>query len=407
MASLQQLLQERKTYLDKADKILKAAEDGKRNFTEQEQSDIDRSQGAIARIDEQITSIKKTNTLFDHMRKGQLIPSGPGPNSNWTGAPLKQGAESIITSLSPDYPDAFMSYIQSGGKRVIEAVLYEGANASGGFVVPVMVDQQIVPLAPQEMGVRKLATVIPTTMDVKIPQQASFGTASAKAENSAFGESDPTLSQITLSAFMAGIQHTVSWELAQDVPSFQAFAIDDMILAQQMYEENLYVNGTGSGQAQGLIGNVGAGVVEEPDANGNLVSINGTLDLISKLNAVYHPNAAWLMARTTSVVIRKAQVQQNLFEPVWTRIGAQDYLHGYPVEYSSSMPAAARGNTPVLFGDFRRGYVIGDRGGSGINVKVLDQPLATQGQIILLAYRRTDGRVRRSEAIQPYYIAAS
>ena len=38
----------------------------------------------------------------------------------------------------------------------------------------------------------------------------------------------------------------------------------------------------------------------------------------------------------------------------------------------------------MLFGDFKRGYVIGDRGGSGINVKVLDQPLATQGQIVLL-----------------------
>jgi HK97 family phage major capsid protein len=71
------------------------------------------------------------------------------------------------------------------------------------------------------------------------------------------------------------------------------------------------------------------------------------------------------------------------------------------------MPTAARGNTPILFGDFKRGYIIGDRGGSGINVKVLDQPLATQGLIVLLAYRRTDGRVRRSEAIQSYTIAAS
>ncbi len=96
-----------------------------------------------------------------------------------------------------------------------------------------------------------------------------------------------------------------------------------------------------------------------------------------------------------------------MFEPVFTRVGQQDYLHGYPVEYSSATPAAARGACPVLFGDFKQGYTIGDRGGSGINVKVLDQPAAQQGQIILLAYRRTDGRVRRSEAIQSYNVAAS
>lgn len=71
------------------------------------------------------------------------------------------------------------------------------------------------------------------------------------------------------------------------------------------------------------------------------------------------------------------------------------------------MPAAARGNAPVIFGDFKRGYIIGDRGGSGINVKVLDQPLATQGLIQLLAYRRVDGRVRRSEALQQYNVSAS
>lgn len=206
---------------------------------------------------------------------------------------------------------------------------------------------------------------------------------------------------------MAGIQHNVSWELAQDVPAFQSFAVTDMLLAQQMYEENLYVNGTGTGQPQGLIGNVGAGVTEEPDSNGNNVSISGILDLIGTLNSVYHDNASFLMKRETSVVIRKAQVQANLFEPAFTRVGKQDFLFGYPVQYSHFMPTAARGAAPVLFGDFKLGYCIGDRGGSGINVKVLDQPLATQGIIILLAYRRTDGRVRRSEALQQYVVASS
>lgn len=64
------------------------------------------------------------------------------------------------------------------------------------------------------------------------------------------------------------------------------------------------------------------------------------------------------------------------------------------------MPAIAAGNTPILFGDFNQGYVIGDRGGSGINVEILDQPKAVEGILQLLAFRRTDGRVRRSEAIQ-------
>jgi HK97 family phage major capsid protein len=385
--------------LDKADSIVRAAESAKRELTDNESLDVQTALAAARALAPQIKSIESKNSIakmFDTVG-GQSVLLIDGGRRYQANKPM---------SFSPEYPDDFFQYVASGGTK-IGAALYEGSSAAGGYAVPITVDDQIVPLAPQEMAVRRLAQVVPTVSDVKVPVKASFGTASAKAENSAFTEIDPTLSQFTLSAFMAGIQETVSWELAQDVPMFQAFCVDDMILAQQMYEENLYINGTGSGQAQGLIGNVGGGVFEEPDGNGNLVTVNGTLDLLAKLNAIYHPNASWLMNRATSIVLRKAQVETNLFNPIFTRVGQQDFLHGYPVEYATAMPTAARGAAPILFGDFKRGYVIGDRGGSGINVKVLDQPAATLGQIILLAYRRTDGRVRRSEAIQQYNISAS
>lgn len=150
-----------------------------------------------------------------------------------------------------------------------------------------------------------------------------------------------------------------------------------------------------------MIGNTGTGVTGVvADSNGNLLPISATYDVMGTLNAAYFPNASWLMARATGVELKKAQTQANLFQPVFTRENGQDYLHGFPVVYSSKMPAIAAGATPVLFGDFKAGYVIGDRGGSGINVKILDQPKASEGQVQLLAYRRTDGRVRRSEAIQ-------
>jgi HK97 family phage major capsid protein len=62
---------------------------------------------------------------------------------------------------------------------------------------------------------------------------------------------------------------------------------------------------------------------------------------------------------------------------------------------------------PILYGDFKAGYIIGVRGGSGINVKVLDQPWANQGQVGIMAYRRLDGRIRLSEAIQQIKVSHS
>jgi HK97 family phage major capsid protein len=153
---------------------------------------------------------------------------------------------------------------------------------------------------------------------------------------------------------------------------------------------------------------VGAGITAEPDGLGNVVSIQATLNVLGALKATYHKNASWLMQRATSLIIRAAQVQTGLYEPVFRRENGIDLLHGYPVEYSSQMPTAARGNCAALFGDCAKGYLIGDRGGSALILKVIDQgPGAAQGMIDLLFYRRTDGRVRVAEAIQSLNIAAS
>lgn len=309
-------------------------------------------------------------------------------------------------ALTQDYAAAFNEYLSSNGNKV-SAALYEGSNPAGGFTVPVVVQGQVVPLAPTDTGVRAIASVIPTDMDIKIPRATTISTAAAKAEgtgngSNVFTESEPVLDQFTLSAFMAGVLHQISWELAQDVPSFQQFAVGDMLLAQQLYEENLYVNGTGTSQAQGLMGNTGTGVTGVLVGSDNYASelLAATFDVQSTLKTAYHQNAGWLMARATATVLKKQQSQSNLFTPVWERVNGKEYLHGYPVTFSTAMPAIGAGNTPVLFGDFKTGYVIGDRGGSGINVKILDQPKAVEGILQLLAYRRTDGRVRRSEAIQ-------
>jgi HK97 family phage major capsid protein len=269
-----------------------------------------------------------------------------------------------------------------------------------------MVEQQIIELAPPEMGVESIATVIPTSYDLKFPRKASHGTAAAKAESTSttttFTGTDPGLEQFTLSAFMIGHPEDASWELLQDVNVFQSFMTQDVLLSLAILKENLYVSGSGSGQAQGLIGNTGAGVTGVAAVSGSYGAplLDATFDIQGDLNAIYHPNAKFLMARATSIAIRKAQKQANLFEPVFVRVGGTDYLQGYEVVYSTSMPAIGAASTPVLFGDFKAGYLIGQRGGSGVNVKILDQPKALQGLLTVLGYQRIDGRVRRSEAIQ-------
>ena len=98
--------------------------------------------------------------------------------------------------------------------------------------------------------------------------------------------------------------------------------------------------------------------------------------------------------------------------PGFYRGRRRDGAHlGRPVFYDLNAPAlptaTSAGVLPILFGDFKQGFMIGVRGGAGINVKILDQPWASAGQIGILAYRRLDARVRRSEAIQSITVSHS
>jgi HK97 family phage major capsid protein len=432
-AKLIELKQEQKAALDAAEAAL-GSRDHVMNTAEAAAYDQ-----AMAKVEAIATTIKKREAM-NTLRSA--FPGGMPIIEDRSRADAPGAARRGQKQMSTEYTESFLAFLRSGGKQASSALsegfdplfggfalpflpgmssaLYEGSggssNGAGGYAVSVPTDNLIVPLAVPDLGVRAVARAIPTATDIKIPGQNSFAVAGIKAESGAssnlFAESDPTLSQFTLSAFMMGLTNTVSWELLQDVSMFQEFSIRDLINAVDINEDNFFVNGTGTNQPQGLVGNVGTGTATpyllEPTG---AYLLDSTIDVVGTLKGAYYANAGWLMSRATATAIRRAQIQANLFAPVWTREGGRDYLHGFPVTYSQAMPAlptaTTAGVTPILFGSFQDGYIIGDRGGAGTFIKILDQPLATAGQTVLLGYKRVDGRVRRSEAIQQISISHS
>lgn len=392
MAMLFELKKQREEALNKAESIIAVAENAKRPLTENEAKDVDTAMAEASALAPQIERIEKMNTLRSQFPKGQVI-------ADPTAAEGKSGKSVFSAQYAADYA----KYLSSMG-REIGAAMYEGSNAGGGYAVPVTVDGSIVPLATAETCIRSLANVIPTTHDIKFPRKASHGTAAAKSESggadNAFAGTSPTLNQFTLSAFMAGDIVDASWELLQDVAAMGPLLNEDLQIAVTQYEEPKFIKGTGVGEPEGVL--TGADVTTAVAG----VTINGILDLMGALNPIYYPNSQFLMQRAVGIAIRKLQITANLFDKVWDSVGGVDYLFGYKVNYCASMdPGTGTGKKPLVFGDFKRGYLIGDRGGSGISVKVLDQPKANLGLTQFLAYRRTDGRVRRSEALKSYVLA--
>lgn len=415
--NLFEMKQAREAALAKAETLINASEQAKRALTPAESEQCDAAMAEVNALNPQIEQRERLNTMRSAFPAGRVIPSNPGSQNTdsdrpaWQTREYRKAVAAFLASRGRNQSDLLhLGMDEGGGFKFpgLSAASYETAANSGVSVFPSIVEPTIIPLAPPVIGIESICTVMPTSMDLKFPRKKAHGTAAIKAEGTGSGTNlftgvTPQTEQFTLSAFMVGHNEDASWELLQDVNTFQSFLTEDILLSLAVLKDALFCTGTGTGQPQGLKGNVGAGVTGLAVGTDNYASsiFDALYTVQPTLNPVYdNSNTTWLMQKATGLVIRLAQRKANLFDQVWTRENGKDFLHGNPVVYSASMDAIGAAKTPIFYGDFKSGYLIGYRGGAGVNVKILDQPKALEGLLTILGYQRVDGRVRRSEAIQ-------
>src|SRR5580698_6517004 len=386
--------------INAADTIVKMAERQKRNLTSAEHEKVN---GHLVHADRLKTQIQVEGT--DRIAKVKALRAQIPSEPMYVNQLEDRGERLIPARLSREYHRAFYGRLGGGP---IDAALYEGAAGDGGYAVPITVDSFIAPLAPTASDIRSIATVIETTKNVLLPTTAPTGlpTTTQTAELAAFAQSTPSLGQTEVQAYLNALLAPVSLELAEDVPGLEAWMRTVVEAALLEQEDALFISGSGSNEIQGVIGNCGSGITAEPDGGSNAVSYAGLSALMGAVKAKYLAGSSWLMSQSTAIVVRAALAYSGAtFE--WTRDASGDRLFGFPVKYSASMPAAARGNAPVLFGNWKMGYVVADRGGPAVRLKILDQMFGVNGTLYWLLSRRTDARIWVQEAIQQYNVAAS
>lgn len=163
------------------------------------------------------------------------------------------------------------------------------------------------------------------------------------------------------------------------------------------------VNGDAVGEMEGLLTNAAIGFTVSGDAN--LVTADGLIDLFFAVKDAYARNGTWMLKRGTLGSVRKLKGSDNnyLWQP---GLGSSipSSLLDRPYVEAVDMPAIAANAFPVLFGDFRRGYILIDR----VQMAVLRDPFsqASSGAIRFHARKRVGGQVVNAEAIRKLKISA-
>ena len=249
--------------------------------------------------------------------------------------------------------DELRALARNGGVQVFE---YRDVTRSTGLGNPVTIADRVNVVAAQFNPFidPAIVTVVraSTGNNIQFPRVTALGTAGSVAEAGTIGESDGTLSALSLTPVKYATIIQVTEELATDA----AFDLSAMI-ADKCGAEVAVAHGAFAGTAvaaQAALGATGSGTV----------SINPTFTDLAKLKASVNqayrraPKAGWLMNDTTLGVVTGLvdTAGQPIFRP--GDANTPDRLLGAPIYSAALIDLTDDTAGAILFGDLGQIYTV-------------------------------------------------
>ena len=300
------------------------------------------------------------------------------------------------------------------------------SEPDGGILVPEQTRAQMEALILAQSPMRRIAKVVNfTSGSTTLPINTRGTTAGWVDELEERVETNgPTLEALRPPGGTVYAMPGASEELIDDaIVNLEAFIEENVIDAIASMESSAFISGDGMHKPLGFIADAMPAPTDQPDfararnklqyvPSGDVATIphadvNGILvSMIFALKAGYRqaPGTAWLAS--TDMIATVAKLEDGDGKPIFTpslREGVPGVLLGYPVIEFEHMPDVAPGNFPLAFGNWQRGYVIGDR----TPLNVLRDPYTRKGKVLWYFRKRVYGSVLNSEAIKLLKVAVS
>lgn len=373
---LEELRASRQDRWNRAYDIAQAATATGRYLTDAEQRDFDALTAEIDQFDERIKQVageqqraQNADDAFSRLAGGvRRRPSNADRElmDEFRSAGLERNPKPI--DVVWDKP---RSHYQPGLEKR-DLVTTAPANMS-----PVSFYGQIVEHMVESSAVLRAGATLVTTAageDLRVPRSTALSTAAIVAEAAAIGESDPTLSSITMRAYKYGILIQVSNEMLTDSGvDLEGYLARETGQAIGLALGAHLINGTGTGQPRGVLADTTAGTTG-PAGTATSFGAQGTAgqgtdllyDLYGSLAEPYvmQPAAGWLSRNATLTAIRKLKtgtageiVGGEFVSDPPAGSGASASMIGKPAYVDPNVPAMAANAKSVLFGDWSRYFV--------------------------------------------------
>lgn len=329
-------------------------------------------------------------------------------------ASMEMGGVGSRPVKDKEYSASFAAHMKKGE---VQAALNKGAASEGGYLAPVEWDRTINDRLIRVSPMRSIATVqtISTAGFSKLFNNR--GTTSGWV-----GETDarpvtntPTFSSLTFAPGEIYANPAATQQMLDDSEVDLEAWLAGEVETEFSYQEGIaFLTGNGTNKPRGILTYVTGGtaaavhpwgaIATVPTLSAAAVTADSIIDLIAALPGEYTADAKFVMNRGTQAAFRKLKDGQGnyLWQPSF-QAGQPATLANYSIVDMPGMPDVAANATPVLFGDFKRGYLIVDRTG----VRVLRDPYTNKPYVQFYTTKRVGGGVQNPDVIKALKVSAT
>jgi len=269
------------------------------------------------------------------------------------------------------------------------------SDAAGGYLVPDAqiseLDKDIIEISP----IRSFARIKKTTnRTYPLAIRTTNLSSNMTGEGESSVDSQAVYRVVDVPVKKITAETAISIEELQDAAfSMEMLMKDDINEEFARKEGNQFVLGAGAGNdmtgfmVDSQISSINSGIADDIEWN-NFIDLT---DIKEGYKLTYG------MKRSTAIRAQKLKngVGDYLWQPS-VEAGKPATINGIPYFIAQDMAAIGAGNSPVICGDFSRGFTIVDRVGMAV---VRDElTLASQGLVRLIAHKRVGSKVTKGEA---------
>lgn len=298
-----------------------------------------------------------------------------------------------LASKNPSEMSAVQEDIRKEYKEKGQSI---GVDAEGGYLVPTTVASGVLDKLNYVSPIRRIANVISNMPAKLVLTSGSLPTTYWVAEGAAITESDVDFSNAELVPHKAAGLDTMTREFLEDAalnPSVQNYIEDRFVLSLTLLENEAFVNGDGTGKPYGFRSSA---ITPTSTAQaGASLAYSDLVALKWSLGAAYESRGTFVLSPEAFAKIEGMVDGNN--RPIYRESiaeGVPATLLGRPVVVVDEIPAnlgAGTNETEIWYGDFKNGYVIGDRGGLHVDYGTSGDDFA-RDQVKLRVIKRVAGR---------------